>query len=352
MSVGYSPVQWNPNKYIYDVILLGAIGGYIFLFIQFAPEVLNFEKPIDRAILRMRAFGSCAFLLLTFILCIGPLTRLNKKWLPLLYNRRHFGVLLALVALTHASAVVDWYHAFSPQDPWVSLLSSNSNYDSFLSFPFELLGILGLILVLTLAVTSHDFWLDFLTPKIWKLLHMGIYLAYGLIVMHIALGLFQTDYHVLYLVMVGGSLCAVIGLHVTAALQEKKQDRLWKAAPHPSSWVVAGQLPDVAARLEENSGFTVTLESGERVAIFRHNNCLNAISNVCAHQNGPLGEGRIIDGCVTCPWHGFQYDITNGLSPPPFSQKIPTYQLRKDGDTLLLNPQAFPPGTYQDPVPL
>ncbi len=35
------------------------------------------------------------------------------------------------------------------------------------------------------------------------------------------------------------------------------------------------------------------------------------ISNVCQHQNGPLGEGEIIDGCITCPWHGFQYHARN-----------------------------------------
>ena len=46
----------------------------------------------------MRAFGSCAFLMLTLILCIGPLARLDARFLPLLYNRRHFGVLTALDA--------------------------------------------------------------------------------------------------------------------------------------------------------------------------------------------------------------------------------------------------------------
>ena len=352
MSVGYSPVQWNVNKYIYDAILLGAIVVYILLFIRFAPELLNFEKPIDRAILRMRAFGSCAFLMLTFILCIGPLARLNRKFLPLLYNRRHFGVLLALVALTHAQAVLDWYHAFSPQDPWVSLLSSNSNYDSFLSFPFEFLGIVALIILLAMAATSHDFWLNFLTPQVWKFLHMGIYLAYGLVVMHIALGLLQTERHFIYIAIVGGSLTAVIGLHLMAGLQEWKTDQRMTAQKHSKTWIVAGHLSEISNTLPENTGFTLTLESEVRVAIFRHQNRLNALSNACAHQNGPLGEGRVIDGCVTCPWHGFQYDVTNGQSPPPFTQKVQTYQLRKEGDLLLLNPQPFPPGTPQEPVDL
>ncbi|MCX7356712.1 MAG: Rieske (2Fe-2S) protein, partial [Alphaproteobacteria bacterium] len=57
-----------------------------------------------------------------------------------------------------------------------------------------------------------------------------------------------------------------------------------------------------------------------------------AISNVCRHQGGPLGEGRIIDGCVTCPWHGFQYRPQDGKAPAPFTERIAIYRTRiEDG---------------------
>ena len=59
--------------------------------------------------LRIKAFGTCAFVMLTIILMIGPLARLDPRFLPLLYNRRHFGVLTFLVALVHACSVVDWF---------------------------------------------------------------------------------------------------------------------------------------------------------------------------------------------------------------------------------------------------
>jgi hypothetical protein len=59
--------------------------------------------------LRIRAFGTCAFLMLSLILCIGPLARLNPRFLPLLYNRRHFGVLMFLVASVHAWSMVEWF---------------------------------------------------------------------------------------------------------------------------------------------------------------------------------------------------------------------------------------------------
>ena len=69
------------------------------------------EKPADAIDIWIRAFGTCAFLMLTVILCIGPLARLNRRFLPLLYNRRHFGVLTFLVALTHAWLMIQWFIA-------------------------------------------------------------------------------------------------------------------------------------------------------------------------------------------------------------------------------------------------
>ena len=89
----------------------------------------------------MQAFGSCAFLLLSLALAIGPLARLDRRFLPLLYNRRHLGVLTFLVALTHASQVLGWYFAFGVADPYVALLAANTSYAQLHGFPFELLGI-------------------------------------------------------------------------------------------------------------------------------------------------------------------------------------------------------------------
>jgi nitrite reductase/ring-hydroxylating ferredoxin subunit len=47
--------------------------------------------------------------------------------------------------------------------------------------------------------------------------------------------------------------------------------------------------------------------NGENIAIFKYDGKLSAVHNLCKHQNGPLSEGKIIDGCITCPWHGYQY---------------------------------------------
>jgi nitrite reductase/ring-hydroxylating ferredoxin subunit len=84
--------------------------------------------------------------------------------------------------------------------------------------------------------------------------------------------------------------------------------------------------------------------------ILRHEGRLSAVTNLCAHQNGPLGEGRVVDGCITCPWHGFQYRLEDGCAPPPFTEKLATYRLRLAGDTVLLDPRPNPPGTRVEPL--
>ena len=358
MSIGYQPVQWNRNKYIYDIIVLIGISGYIFSFMQLAPLWLDFDQTINTPILRMRAFGSCAFLMLTIILCIGPLARLDSRFLPLLYNRRHFGVMFFVVAAVHLKYVLDWYHSFSPVDPLISLLSSNTNYTSVIGFPFEILGLGALIIFFVMAATSHDFWLSFLTPQMWKGIHMSIYVGYGLVVMHVTLGMLQTEQTSAYAIIVFLSLVTVIGLHLAAGFKEWRKDThsarsIPKQTPTDLSnedipWVMAGHVGNILP----NKGFVVPIVGGERIAIFRYGNKLSAVSNVCAHQNGPIGEGKIIDGSITCPWHGFQYRPEDGCALPPFTEKIPTYRLRLQGEQILVDPRPLPPGTYVEPISL
>lgn len=55
-----------------------------------------------------------------------------------------------------------------------------------------------------------------------------------------------------------------------------------------------------------------TLPNGEEIAIFHVKDAFYAIQNQCPHQGGPLGEGEITGQCVTCPWHGWEFDLTSG----------------------------------------
>ncbi len=351
MSVQFKPVLWNRNKIIYDAVLLSAVFIYILAYLRIGPMFQEVSLPLDGAILRMRAFGSCAFLLLTCALCIGPLARIDNRFLPLLYNRRHLGVMTASVASVHASYVLGWYFAFSPVDPYVALLAANTSYGQLLGFPFEAFGVFALVVLLALAFTSHDFWLSFLSPPVWKTLHMGLYFAYGSIVLHIVLGSLQAASDPVFTTVVTICVVAVCSLHLIAVRLGSQADAAMALVPAGDTakpWVEACKIDDI----EDKRAVVVALGDDERVAIFRHKETLSAVSNVCAHQNGPLGEGKIIADCITCPWHGYMYRLADGRSPPPFEEKISTYRLKLKGDLVLLDPEALPPGTYVEPVKL
>ena len=135
MSAGFRAVQWNRTKLVYDGILLAGVVLYIGAYLTLM-HWLDPPKDLPAAIdLRIRAFGSCAFFMLTMILSIGPLTRLDRRFLPLLYNRRHFGVVTFFVVLLHASFMVEW---FAVQDALPSLydeLTKVSDYGKFIGFP-------------------------------------------------------------------------------------------------------------------------------------------------------------------------------------------------------------------------
>lgn len=103
------------------------------------------------------------------------------------------------------------------------------------------------------------------------------------------------------------------------------------------------------SEIEENRAKVVTL-SGERVAIFRYDGKISCVSNVCQHQNGPLGEGRVVDGFITCPWHGYQYCPDTGASPAPFTERIPTFNVVVRNGRILVDPRPNPAGTRVEPA--
>ena len=126
MSLSYRAVGWNRQKLMYDAVILAGIGLYLAAFFWITPRL---DPNADAMNIRIRAYGSAAFILLTVILSIGPLSRLDRRFLPLLYNRRHMGVATCLLALQHARVTLTWYHDYGDLDPMVSLLVGNTRYD-------------------------------------------------------------------------------------------------------------------------------------------------------------------------------------------------------------------------------
>lgn len=340
MSVGFRAVQWNRDKVIYDAIMLGAVAIYLAIFLIVGAK-LHPPKDVPEAIdLWIRATGSCAFVMLTVILAIGPLARIDRRFLPLLYNRRHFGVVTFVVAALHAWLMIAWYLAQGNLPNLANELTTWSDYGKFIGFPFKVLGMAALLVLFLMAATSHDFWLAFLSPRVWKALHMLLYVAYGLVVLHVALGIMQYERTLLIPGMLVGGFATVAILHLFAGWRERNADQGTVAGT--DGWIAVGpplSIPDKGARI-------VAAPGGERIAVFRDGDQIGALTNLCAHQNGPIGEGRIINGCVTCPWHGYQYRLADGCAPPPFTEKLVTYRVRLGalGD-IEVDPRPLPPGT-------
>ncbi len=348
MSTSYVPISWNPFKKQYDLILGSILAFYLILFIGL--NVLIFPQLILVTII-IRAFGTLALILLHIILMIGPLTRLKSKFLPLLYNRRHLGVIMFMMASVHAILSLIWFHSNGYIHPLISLFASNTHYDSFRFFPFQPLGFLAYLILMIMAFTSHDFWLHFLSPKVWKGLHMMVYFAYFLVIMHVMLGIIQFESSPLLFIMLMIGLVALTSLHIASGWKEwmidhKKNIPVNGKKDHKeNAWIYVCELNQI----KENSAKMVILQS-ERVAIFKYGHKLSAVHNVCKHQNGPLGEGRIVDGCIVCPWHGYQYKPEDGCAPAPFTEKLATYLLKLEGASVYINVNSLPEGTYIEPL--
>ena len=342
MSAGYVAVGWSPGKRRYDAVVLGAAALFLATFIGVGLWV---RPEITAETLLIRAFGTLALALLHVVLAIGPLARLDRRYLPLLWNRRHLGVTMFVFALAHGGFALFQFHALGDRNPLVSLLTSNTQWTSVAQFPFQQLGAAALAILFLMAATSHDFWLTNLTAPVWKTLHMAVYVAYALLVGHVALGVLQDAASPLPAVLLGCGLAALVALHLAAAMKGGAVDRELAGAG-ADGFVEACRVGEI----REGRARIVTV-GGERVAIFRHSGRLSAVSNVCQHQNGPLGEGRILDGCITCPWHGFQYRPADGASPAPFTERVPTFRLRLvEGDRVFVDPRPLPPGTFVEPV--
>lgn len=339
MSTAYSAVGWNRQKKIYDSFIAAFCFSYLLLYIGIT---LIYNSEVTFETLLIRSTSTLALLLLHIILAIGPLTRLSNKFLPFLYNRRHLGVTMFCMAAVHGVFSIIQFHGLSNTNPIASVIISNTNFGNLPAFPFQILGLVALIIFFLMAITSHDFWLHNLSPMVWKSLHMMVYIAYALVVMHVMLGVIQLEKNPVFVVILFAGTASLITLHLLAAWKERTIDKE-KFAVTQNGFVYVCEANEIG-----NSRAKIFCINEERIAVYRHENKLYAIHNVCKHQGGPLGEGKIIDGCITCPWHGYQYLPQNGQSPPPFKEKVCTYALKVIENKVWLNPNPFPEGTEQE----
>jgi len=85
--------------------------------------------------------------------------------------------------------------------------------------------------------------------------------------------------------------------------------------------------------IPQNQGKMVDI-GGQQIAIFNIGGEFLAINNVCPHRGGPLGEGAVEGGVVTCPWHGWQFDVKTGANPVNPAACVKTFPCKVEGSEL------------------
>ena len=95
------------------------------------------------------------------------------------------------------------------------------------------------------------------------------------------------------------------------------------------SYVSAAKIGDV----REGEGKTVSV-NGQEVALFNEEGKIHAIDNSCAHKGGPLGEGTLNGEIVTCPWHGWKFNVKTGVSPVNPAASVKSFKTKIAGDEI------------------
>ncbi len=116
-----------------------------------------------------------------------------------------------------------------------------------------------------------------------------------------------------------------LGGYLSFALGVNVNHTAWEFGP--DEWTAVAAESDLADRqaLRVQAG-------GASVLLCRDDGRIRALSRVCSHAGGPLEEGTITDGCVTCPWHGSVFSLADGhVNHGPASMPQPAYDTRITG---------------------
>lgn len=89
-------------------------------------------------------------------------------------------------------------------------------------------------------------------------------------------------------------------------------------------------------------GAQIIIKIGNReIALFHYNGEVTALGNACLHKGGPIGKGMVSDvngeTCVTCPWHGWQYNIKTGKAPGGYKDQQSVFEVKIDDGIIFVS---------------
>lgn len=98
-----------------------------------------------------------------------------------------------------------------------------------------------------------------------------------------------------------------------------------------------GKPVKVAEQTDLNPGECTVVEvEGKTLALFNVDGTYYAIDNTCLHRGGPLGEGELEGNVVTCPWHGWRYDVSTGANVNNPAVKVACFPVRVEGPSIFI----------------
>ncbi len=98
-----------------------------------------------------------------------------------------------------------------------------------------------------------------------------------------------------------------------------------------------GELRRVGSVSELRRGKPLAAEvSGRRVAIFSVGDAIVATAGKCPHAGGPLHEGEIDGTTLSCPWHGWSYDLQTGACEEDPETQLEMFEVHVDGDEIFV----------------
>lgn len=83
-----------------------------------------------------------------------------------------------------------------------------------------------------------------------------------------------------------------------------------------------------------------------RLAVFDTDRGVRVVENVCCHIGNPIDDGPVEGRVVSCPWHGWRYDLDTGDHLTVFGRRhgLRTFPVRVDGDDVLVDLPLPPRG--------
>ena len=89
------------------------------------------------------------------------------------------------------------------------------------------------------------------------------------------------------------------------------------------------------SEIPSDTGYLVLVDDLE-IALYKVEGKVFAMHARCPHQGGPMHEGGLAGKMATCPWHGWEFDVTNGKCGFNPSIKLPTFEVKEDGEEIFI----------------